>query len=240
MVDLSLVIPTFNEAHNLPVLLARIFDALRECSLKYEIWFIDDSTDSTPILLDELSKQHPCVHFIHRTTQRGLGSAVVDGFKKARGQWLIVMDADLQHPPETLPQVLSALQSGSDIVIPSRFIQGGSDGGLNIFRKAVSLTARTLGQWLIREFRSVTDCTSGYFGLHRRVIEGITLTPQSWKILMEILVKGHYQSLQEIPYPFAARDADESKMTLLEQWKFLLHLLALRKHQKNQIKQYLA
>jgi len=225
-VDLSIIIPSYNEGNNVFMITHRIEQALATIHLEYEIWFIDDSRDNTPQLLNQLADQNHHVHFVHRTETRGLGTAVVEGFQRSAGKNIIVMDADLQHPPELLPEIYLALQT-HDLVIPSRFIDGGSDGGLNLFRKLVSLVARKIGQFGIKKFRNISDCTSGYFGLQRKVIQNVKLNPSSWKILMEILVKGHYQSCKEIPYHFVQRDVGESKMSVKEQWNYLRHLVQL-------------
>jgi len=222
--QVSIVIPTFNERDNVRTMVERIEGALREQGYLYEIWFIDDSRDDTPEVLEELSQTHSQVHYVHRTNGRGLGTAVVEGFARSTGKYVVVMDADLQHPPEVLPTMLKRLMEGIDVVIPSRFVPGGSDGGLNTFRKFVSWTARWIGRVAIKRLRSVSDCTGGYFGLHRSVIENAELDPIGWKILMEVLVKGHYQTVHEVPYDFRSRDAGESKMNLQEQWNYLRHI----------------
>ena len=156
-----------------------------------------------------------------------MGSAVVEGFRLARGELLAVMDADLQHPPEVLMSMVRAAEAGAEVVIPSRFVRGGSDGGLNGFRKLVSWTARGLARLLLRRVRPVTDPTSGFFLVRRSVVEGVDLQPVGWKILIEVLVKGRYNRVVEIPYAFAARSAGESKTGLREQGEYLLHLLRL-------------
>ncbi len=224
---LSIVIPTYNERENVRIIADRIQSSLAGEPYDYEIWFIDDSRDDTPIILAELAKQQPQVHYFHRDNGSGLASAVVEGFAHSRGEYLVVMDADLQHPPELLPTLVTRLQNNIDIVIPSRFVEGGSDGGLNGFRKLVSWTARMLGQLALRRLRQVSDCTGGYFGLRRSVIEQANLDPIGWKILMEVLVKGEYQRVHEVPYVFAARQAGESKMSLREQWNYLHHVVRL-------------
>ncbi|MFD1676083.1 polyprenol monophosphomannose synthase [Alicyclobacillus fodiniaquatilis] len=224
---LSIIIPTFNERDNVRVLTDRIDAAMSNLKLGYEIWFVDDSRDETTALLEEVSKERSHVHYLHRDNGRGLATAVVTGFEKANGKYLVVMDADLQHPPELLPTILKSLEDGAEVVIPSRFVQGGTDGGLSLVRKFVSLTARMIGQIAIPRLRNVSDCTGGYFGLHRSVIEGIDLSPIGWKILLEILVKGRYQAVREIPYSFQPRDAGESKMSITELLNYLRHLLRL-------------
>ncbi|MCL6547875.1 MAG: glycosyltransferase family 2 protein [Alicyclobacillus sp.] len=228
----SIIIPTMNERDNV----RRVAERIREvfglpesasASPLFEVWFVDDSRDDTPRVLDELATQYSFVHYVHRPAGTGLASAVVEGFQRCRGEWIAVMDADLQHPPEVLPRLLQHLQAGADVVIPSRFVPGGSDGGLNLLRKCVSWTARTLARLAIRRLRPVADCTSGFFGLHRSVLDGVPLYPIGWKILMEILVRGRYRTVQEIPYAFVARDAGASKMSLREQWNYLRHIARL-------------
>lgn len=221
---LSIVIPTFNERENVRTMVQRIGNALQNVNFTYEIWFIDDSRDDTPAVLEELAATHPEVHYHHRENGRGLGTAVVEGFERSQGDYVVVMDADLQHPPELLPIIAQRLNEGIDVVIPSRFVDGGSDGGLNTFRKLVSWSARSIGRVAIKRLRSVSDCTGGYFGLRRSVIEHADLDPIGWKILMEVLVKGHYQSVHEVPYAFEVRDAGESKMSMREQWNYIRHI----------------
>lgn len=224
--EISIIIPCYNEGRNVITVTDRIYAALSGLPLSYEILFVDDSSDDTTRFLDELSHRYSNVRYLHRTNTRGLGTAVVDGFNAAKADALIVMDCDLQHPPEVLPDVIHALKT-NDVVIPTRFKDGGSDGGLNFFRKLVSWTARKIGQWTIRRLRFVSDCTSGFFGIHRAVISNVTLNPNSWKILMEVLVKGNYNTIAEPPYQFMARDLGNSKMSLKEQINYLWHIIKL-------------
>ncbi len=223
--ELTIVIPTYNEKDN-PVKLVREIKRVMGGGIRYEILFVDDSTDDTLQALHTLSKRDSQVRYIHRRHTRGLASAVVEGFRAAAGNYIVVMDADLQHPPDLLPLIIERLRT-ADIVIPSRFIEGGSDGGLNIFRKFISWTARMIGRWSIKRLRSISDCTSGYFGLRKCAIEGVELEPIGWKILMEVLVKGKHKTVHEIPYTFAARSRGESKMSLAEQWNYLRHIVKL-------------
>jgi dolichol-phosphate mannosyltransferase len=225
--DLSIIIPTFNERENVQVITRRIKNALSSLSISFEIWFIDDSRDNTPEILSQLSQTHPEVNYVHRDNGRGLGTAVVEGFARATGEYLVVMDADLQHPPELLPEIYSKLCSGYELVVPSRFVPGGSDGGLNAFRKLVSWTARVIGQMALKRLRKITDCTGGFFGLKREVISNVKLDPIGWKILMEVLIKGRYSQVCEIPYEFVDRNAGDSKMSIKEQWNYLRHIAKL-------------
>jgi len=222
----TIVIPTYNEQENVCLISTRIRNVLEGKCYSYEILFIDDSSDATPAVLEQLAGQFPEIRYIHRHGVRGLASAVVEGFKQAKGKYIIVMDADLQHPPELIPLMVTRLQE-SDVVIPSRFICGGSDGGLNWLRKLISWSARAIGRFSIKRLRAISDCTSGYFGINRTVVEQVKLEPIGWKILMEVLVKGQYSTVHEVPYAFEARDAGQSKMSLKEEVNYMKHIVRL-------------
>lgn len=222
----AIVIPTFNEASNVEQLVARIRSAM--AGTQYEVLFVDDSTDQTPDVLGRIAAQDPRVRYIHREGQRGLASAVVAGFEQARGDVLVVMDADLQHPPEMIPTLLSGMaQTGADIVVPCRYMEGGSTAGFSSLRKAMSLVAKWLAQALLSCARRTRDPLSGFFVLKRSVIEGANLQPIGWKVLLEVLARGNYRLVLDVPYAFRARNSGISKMTLRQQWDFLLHLTSL-------------
>ncbi|MFX4261823.1 glycosyltransferase [Pelotomaculum propionicicum] len=225
---ISIIVPTFNEKGNVFKIAERISKVLSE-GIAYEIIFVDDSTDETPEILDQLARLNHHVRYIHRAGERGLGTAVVRGFELAQGEVIAVMDADLQHPPEMIMPMLKTIESGVDIVIPSRFVPGGDDGGLNIIRKFISATARYTGKFMLKALRGISDPTSGFFMFRQSVIRGILLKPIGWKILIEVLVKGNYENVVEIPYHFKARAAGESKMSLKEQRNYLYHLVILTK-----------
>lgn len=225
---LTLVVPTYNEGENTALLVSEILREMGQAGRKdFEILFIDDSTDQTPVLLDRLARENPAVRWIHRTGERGLGTAIVRGFSEARGSVVAVMDGDLQHPPSLLPAMMERIEGGADLVIPSRFLPGGSDGGLTLPRKLVSLVARLLARILLSRVRPVSDPTGGVFMLKREVLEGILFDAGSWKILIEILVRGCYARVVEIPYRFRARDLGTSKMSAVAQMDYLRHLLRL-------------
>lgn len=225
---LTLIVPTYNEGENVRVLARTVLGVMREAGEgDFEILFVDDSTDSTPGILEELSREEARIRFIHRKNERGLGTAIVRGFREARGEVLAVMDGDLQHPPSLLPSMRSRISAGYDLVLPSRFLPGGSDGGLTLPRKMVSLTARSLARILLGRVRSVSDPTGGFFMLKKSVIAGTSFDAESWKILIEILVKGNYGRVAELPYAFHARELGTSKLTAKEQINYLRHLKTL-------------
>lgn len=222
---LSIVIPVYNEKKNINEVVKRIEDALKDN--EYEIVFVDDSTDETTNIIMSLAKKDSKVKLIHREGKSGLSSAVIEGFQLAKGDVISVMDGDLQHPPEILPYMLAKIYEGADVVIPSRFVKGGNDGGLNLFRKLVSGTARYMGKVLFKKLRKVSDPTSGIFMFKKSVIAGKKLSDIGWKILIEILIMGEYNNLVEIPYEFNMRNSGESKMNITVQAQYLKHLYSL-------------
>lgn len=222
---LSIIIPTFNEKHNVFTVTDRICQVLD--GEEFEIIFVDDSTDETPELLARISTENPGVSYIHRNGERGLATAVTTGFQICRGSIVTVMDADLQHPPELLPQLLAKIKTGYDLVIPSRFIPGGDEGGLSLLRKIVSKTARALAWLALKKARNSTDPMSGFFMFRKHIIDGLELKPVGWKILLEVLAKGNYRNVSELPYRFQPRAGDQSKMSLKEQLNYLHHLFRL-------------
>jgi dolichol-phosphate mannosyltransferase len=224
MLTLSVIIPTRNEAANV----ARLIDTLTGtlAGISYELIFVDDSTDATSSLIEARAAQDPRVRCHHRSV-RGLGTAVAEGFSLAHGRVIAVLDADFQHPPDLLRPMLAAIESGADLVIPSRFIEGGSDGGLAWPRKLVSLVARSLGKAALRALRPISDPTGGLFMLRACVIKGVGFQPRSWKILAEVLVRGHYSQVVEIPYRFSERAGGTSKLDWRESLNYLVHVLHL-------------
>lgn len=222
---LSVIIPTFNEKENVRAISRKISETLK--GYDFEIFFVDDSTDETPAILKEISSQNKNVRFVHRDSQRGLATAVAMGFREAHGDVLSVMDADLQHPPKLLRAMLARVISGADLVVPSRFIQGGDDGGLCGIRKVISRTARLIAWLFLKRSRTTTDPMSGFFMMKKSVVDEVELNPVGWKILLEVLVKGNFEQIAEIPYRFQPRAGDCSKMSSKEQLNYIHHIMRL-------------
>ena len=210
MNKLSVVIPSFNEKDNVKNLVDQIDEAL--VGINHDILFVDDSTDGTELVIEELSKEKPHVKVKHRVGEKGLATAVLLGFNISDGDYLACMDADLQHPPAILRSMYAAMESGADFCIPSRLIPGGDDGGLNWYRKFVSGTARYMGKFLLPCLRPVSDPTSGLFMFRKECIDGADLRPIGWKIMVEVLAMAKYDTIVEIPYKFQNRVAGESKL----------------------------
>ncbi len=229
---LSVVVPTFNEAGNVRELASQIGEALK--GVEYNIWFIDDSNDDTPEVLEALCKEDVHCHYHHREgeAQTGLATAVIEGFHMADGDFLACMDADLQHPPAILRPMYAAMLSGADICIPSRLIKGGSDGGLNIVRKFVSGTARWMGKLALSSLRNISDPTSGLFMFRKEMLDGADLQPIGWKIMVEVLAMCEYRLVIEIPYEFHDRNSGESKISKKVTIQYIEQLKNLRKRSR--------
>lgn len=227
MPEVSIIVPTYREAENLGVLIPRISDALAGTDVSAEIIVVDDnSPDGTPEVCQRLAAQHP-LRLIVRTTERGLSSAVLAGMQAAQGDLLLVMDADLSHPPEKIPELVQALRNpDTDFVIGSRYVAGGStaqDWGL--FRWINSKGA-TLLAWPLT---STHDPMAGFFALRRRdyLQAAERLDPIGYKIGLELLVKCGSRRIVEVPITFQDRLHGESKLTLKEQLYYLRHLRRL-------------
>lgn len=226
---ISVIIPTYNEKDNLEELIRRIDESLSASGMKYEVIIVDDnSADGTAELATKLSSRFP-IKVKVRPGKMGLSSAVLDGFKLAKGDAIAVMDADLQHPPEILPELYRRLEEGCDIAIASRYVKGGSVAGWGLIRRIVSKGSILLAWILLPRARKVKDPSSGYFMLKRSVIEEVIgkLDPKGFKILLEILVKGRYSSVCEVPYTFGLRRRGESKLGGKVILSYLLQVLEL-------------
>ena len=225
---LSLVIPTYNEQVNLEALIQRIGRSMGE--IPYEVIVVDDdSPDGTGELAERLACRYP-LRVLHRKGRRGLGTAVVEGLREARGEILGFMDADLSHPPESLPSLLEPIRDGTaEIAVGSRSVEGG--GASDDWSRRRRLLSR-FAKLLARPLTAVRDSTSGFFLFRRAVIEGVRLTPRGYKIGLEILVKGRYRAVREVPIFFEERQGGKTKMSLGVSLDYLLHLGALFAHQR--------
>ncbi|NJE61525.1 glycosyltransferase [Thermococcus sp. 21S7] len=222
---ISVIVPTYNERENLEELFNRIQGALE--GHDYEIIIVDDdSPDGTWQFAQGLGERYP-VRVIRRTEEKGLSSAVIRGFREASGDIFVVMDADLQHPPEVIPKLLRAIENGADIAIASRYVPGGGVKNWYWYRKLISRGAIMIGRLALPRIRNVKDPVSGFFALRREVVEGVDLNPVGFKILMEILIKGKYGKVAEVPFTFGLRKAGESKLGTRTMLNYLRHVYRL-------------
>lgn len=218
---ISLIIPTLNEREAIAPLFLRLDAVVRSMAPAdvLEVVLVDDaSTDGTVAVARAAAVSFSLV--VVERKERGLATAVIAGFAAATGDVLGVMDADLSHPPELIPQLVAALQS-TDLAVGSRHAEGGVVEEWPWYR----LYASALMMQLTRPLGvPVRDPLSGFFFLRRSVIEGVALSPIGYKILLEILVKGHYETVCEVPYTFRNRDVGKSKMDVREATRYLRHL----------------
>ncbi len=223
--SISIIIPTYNERENITPLLERIDRALSPRD--YEVVFVDDnSKDGTAELINSFSSKYP-VRVLVRKEERGLATAVVHGIDHSDGSTIVVMDADLQHPPEVIPDILSQTESGADIVIASRYVQGAGMKEWGLTRRIISKEAIILAHLLLPATRAVKDPMSGFFAFKRQAISKARLKPRGYKILLEILMVGKLQSAAEVPYTFSSRSGGESKLNARQQIEYLKHLFSL-------------
>jgi dolichol-phosphate mannosyltransferase len=215
---LSVVVPTYNEVGSVPKLAERLHAALG--ARDWELVIVDDgSPDGTADIAAALAPRIP-TNVVRRAGKGGLASAVIAGFAAARGDILVVMDADLSHPPELVPSLLSAIEDGADLAVGSRYVAGGGVEDWPIKRQIVSRVACLMGSALV----PVRDATSGFFALRRSVIDGVTLNPIGFKIGFEVIARGRYRSVVEVPYTFRDRELGASKFGRREVGQYVVQL----------------
>ncbi|SIT84336.1 glycosyltransferase family 2 protein [Microbacterium sp. RU33B] len=228
--QLTIIVPTFNEAPNVAELVRRVCAAVD--GVDAELLFVDDSTDDTPDVVREAARSAAIpVRLIHRDSPTGgLGGAVLEGIRDARADVCVVMDGDLQHPPEKIPELYERIRQGDvDVVVASRYVGGGAATGLaDRARVAVSATstAITKAMFPIR-LKDVTDPMTGFFAVDRSRIDIGGLRPRGFKILLEMLARRSMR-VAEVPFRFAPRHAGDSKASFRQGMHFLAQLTALR------------
>lgn len=228
---LSLVLPTYNEGNNIQEII-KILSKLLDSQIPsdYELIVVDDdSPDRTWEVAAQLLPDCPQLQVMRRVEERGLSTAVIRGWQAARGEILAVIDADLQHPPEVLLQLLQEMERGADLAVASRHVEGGGVSEWSALRRFLSRGAQVLGLLILPEvIGRLSDPMSGYFMVRRRAIVGKTLSPVGYKILIEVAARGRVRWIAETGYVFRERQAGESKVTWKQYVEYLQHLLRLR------------
>lgn len=224
---LSIVVPTFCERENLPILVERLATALD--GIVYEVIFVDDdSRDGTAQVAKEIAQRDPRVRCIRRVGRRGLSGACVEGILSSAAPIVAVMDADLQHDEALLPRMYAAIGGGADIVIGSRYAgEGTAEGGLSAARAEGSRLSTLYARHILG--LSVKDPLSGFFMLRRDIVEAVAphLSREGFKILLDILSAAPRDlKIEELPFTFRRRHLGESKLDALVALQFATQVLA--------------
>ncbi len=229
---ISIIIPTYNEAENIADLIESLERNFKKHNLNdFEIIVVDDnSPDRTWKIVEELSSSDRRIRLVKRINERGLASAVLKGISESRGEYILIMDADFQHPPEIAPKLVkSAINENADIVVASRYIKGGGVEGWSKVRLFISKFATFLAYAAVRESRYTTDPLSGFFVVRKSFVEKRKLNPRGYKILLEIIARNPpwKPKVIDIPYVFGNRRSGKSKLGANTIVNYLLHLLDL-------------
>jgi dolichol-phosphate mannosyltransferase len=229
----TIIVPTRNEEGSIHPLLTSLADSLN--GIPAEVLFVDDSGDGTPEMIRHAARECGlAVRLLHRpagSRQGGLGGAVVAGLKHARGAWAVVMDGDLQHPPELVARLVQIGQSRQlDLVAGTRYTgSGASDGLAGGYRRAVSgLATRLTKAAFPRRLSRLSDPMSGFFAVRLAALDLGRLDPIGFKILLELMIRQPRLRVAEVPFVFGTRIAGESKASVREGLRFVRHVLRLR------------
>jgi dolichol-phosphate mannosyltransferase len=235
LIKLSIIIPTYNEAENIKLVVPRLFQTLNGEDINAEVIVVDDdSPDGTAdVALAMADRYFIKVHV--RKKERGLATAVMKGFELAKGDICVVIDADLSHPVEKIPEMIKPIIEGkSDVTVGSRYINGGGCENWPLLRRVISKGAGLLA----RGVTNLTDPTSGFMALRKSIIDGVKLDPVGWKIVLEVIVKTNSR-FTEIPIVFADRQKGESKLNFKAQKDYLYHLWKLYNFKYSNIFQFI-
>ncbi len=218
---LGLVIPTLCEAENIGGLIHQVQEVLDPLGIRYEILVVDDdSPDGTGDVVRQLAHVDARIRLLVRKGNRGLSGAILYGWQHTDASILGVMDADLQHPPELLPKLIEAVQHGGDLVIGSRYTVGGDLGKWSPMRKFLSAAAVWVTLPIQPSHMRAKDPMSGFFMVRRDCLPQSALQKSGFKLLLEILVRGHFRSVMEVPFAFGLRYRGASKANFKVAWDY--------------------
>jgi len=232
---ISIILPTYNEAENIRILVPRISMMLDEQGLEGEIIVVDDdSPDGTAHTAEGLAEAFPLrVHV--RRHERGLARAVIEGLELSKGDVCVIMDADLSHPVEKVPDLVRPiLERRCDVTVGSRYMRGGGVEAWPLVRRLISKGAGLLARGL----SPLSDPTSGFMAVRRSLVDGVDLDPSGWKIVLEIMVKAEPRFM-EIPIVFSDRKRGQSKLGLKAQIDYLRHLFRLYGYRYPGLRQFM-
>jgi dolichol-phosphate mannosyltransferase len=217
---LSIVIPTKNEELNIKELLDGIWNALIPYTpeVTYETIVVDDGNDATA----NIARIHKAKVIDGQC--KGLGQAILDGISNSTGDVIVVLDADLSHDPKYIPDLLRPiLYQGYDMTVGSRYCKGGECVGWTTERRIISKAASLLA-YPLTWFK---DNTSGFFAVRKSVLNGVVLKADSWKIMLEVLIKSNPTAVKEVPIAFKDRKEGQSKFNQSQVFAYLKHIVKL-------------
>ena len=228
MKDLSIIIPILNEAGNIP----ELFHRTKKVPINFEMIFVDDgSSDGTVSILEELSANEGNVTCIFNKTRLGHMGSYLKGISKANSDNIVIMDGDLQHPPETLPDFLFAFERGYNLVIGTRYVNHSFIGKRGMFRGSISRTADLILKMSIPQCRQISDPVSGFIGFKRNLNIPVTPEMKGNKLLPFLLVSNWNLKIAYAPYRFHERVSGKSKIVSGGTsfiWKFLREVRDIR------------
>ena len=209
--DLSVIIPTYNEEENILKIVSKIDEICKTSGINEEILIVDDdSKDNTHSLVNMMKENMTNLNILIRHDNHGLSQSLYDGFYVAQSQYIQVIDADFAHPPEKIPQIFKLLTSGKyDMVIGSRAVDGGKLENWPLYRKILSLGASIFAKMLLP---SIKDSGSGFFAINKIVLDNSTFKPRGFRMGFELLGKGNWKSVIEIPITLKYRTEGKSKL----------------------------
>ncbi|MBM3232840.1 polyprenol monophosphomannose synthase [Candidatus Pacearchaeota archaeon] len=220
--ELSMILPTYNEVDNLDAIVRDIFTEFKKRRIAGEVIIVDDSSpDCTGVIADRICRKNDKVKVIHRKGKRGLSSAAMEGFNLSKAKFVGLMDSDRSHPTKKIGEMYSRVMEGADLVIGSRYIQGGKIEGWGLRRKVLSSTATLLARPLTR----VLDPMTGFFILKKSLLSKSQINSKGFKILLEIIIKSKPARIVEVPITFVDRKKGKSKVSLKEIRFYLSNLL---------------
>jgi len=231
-IEASIIIPTYNERDNIGILINEIIKVKDDAGLILEVIVVDDNSyDGTVEVVEDLMEKYDCIKLLRRPRKMGLGSAYKDGFKLSTKPIIVTMDADLSHDPKVLPSMVEPIHNGqADIVLGSRYIEGGAIEGWPLKRRIISKGANFLARLILG--LKVKDTTTGYRAYRREVFEQITkMSKRSYfdfQIEVLYLAKKYNWRVTEVPITFRDRSRGKSKFNIREVLKFAWALMSLR------------
>lgn len=222
---LSIILPTYNEQSNITPLITSLSKSFQ--GVKYEIIFVDDnSPDNTARTIRSLPGFNKIIKLIQRAGKLGLASAVSEGVEAAKGEWILVMDGDLSHPPEVARKMFD-LKEKFDLVIASRNVHGSGNHTFSTHRNFISKGA----EFLCRPFvgNKTTDPMSGFFLIQKDIFNKTKIRVKGYKILLNLLYDNPKLKIKDIPYTFAARHSGKTKLNSMEVINYIFDLVSLWK-----------